>query len=120
MKIIALLAALVSSSAFASTTYSLPDPAVSVNLMSGRTTVTIAGVSYQAPSQFVYFSECVKPDSTYYRCNINTENDVVLVASDGSTAVVNITAQFSSTLIRSGHNWWRQSQIVLAGDVTVP
>jgi hypothetical protein len=114
------------------TTINLPDPAVAVNLANNVTTVTVyqlddlgariydgSAKTYRGASQFVYFSECVKPDSTYYHCNINTESDVVLVASDGSTAVVNITAQFSSTLIRSGHNWWRQSKIVLAGDVTV-
>jgi hypothetical protein len=107
------------SIAFAGTT-SLPDPAISVNLASGYTTVTIAGKAYRGVSQFVYFSECAKPDVPYkYRCDIVVESGVVLVAADGSAAVVNITAQFASTLITSGHNYWRQSQIVLAGDVTI-
>ncbi len=119
MKTILAFALLAAGTAFAGT-ISLPDPSVYVNLVSNRTTVGIAGVYYQAPSQFVYFSECAKPDGLHYHCNIMVETGVVLYSNTGASVVANITAQFSSTLITSGHNWWRQSQVVLAGDVTTP
>lgn len=122
MRSILLLLAFMATTAQAATTYNLPDPAVSVNPNYGNTTtiVTIAGVAYRGPSQFVYFSECARPDApNAYRCNIETESNVVLTAEDGSVVVVNLTVQFASVLIRSGHNFWRPSQIVLSGDVTV-
>ncbi len=120
MKNLALLALLVSTAALAATTYSLPDPAVYVNLQSNRTTIGIDGVYYQAPSAFAYVSECSKPDGARYRCNIETETDVPLYATDGSgrSITATITAQFSSILITSGHNYWRSSQVVLGGEVT--
>ncbi len=107
--------------ASAATFYSLPDPGVIVNPNFGNTTtiVTVAGKTYRGASNFVYFSECTKPDAVRYRCNIMTEDDVILVASDGSVARVSLTVQFASTLIVSGHNYWRNSQTVLAGELDV-
>lgn len=108
----------------AGTVFTLPDSRVSVtpNYSGNTTIVSVAGVSYRGPSQFVYLSECVKPDSATYRCDIKTESNVVLVATDGSTVVVNLTVQFASTFSStstSGRSYWRSSQIVLSGDVTV-
>jgi hypothetical protein len=104
-------------------TYELPDPDIPVtpNYSNTTTIVTIAGVTYRGPSQFYYVSECAKPDGPYYRCDVMSESDVVLTAQDGSGALatVNLTAQFSSTLIRSGHNYWRQGQTVLNGDLAM-
>lgn len=98
----------------------LPDPTVYVNLASHHTTVGVAGKYYGAPSQFLYLAECPKADDSRYHCDIDTETDVVLKASDGSTITVTITAQFAATLITSGHIWWRSSQIVLSGTVAGP
>lgn len=126
-KIIVLLGLLVSAAGFAGTA-NLPDPDVVVNVASGATVATfytrdangniLTAKSYRATSQFVYFGECAKPDAVRYRCDIDQESNVVLVAPDGSTAIANLTVQFASTLIVSGHNYWRQSETVLAGDVT--
>lgn len=111
--------ALAAGYASAATTVNLPDPTVYVNLASGRTTVGIAGKYYQAPSQFVYLSPCATPDTSRYHCTVQTESNVVLTASDGTVVVATITAQFASVLITSGHNYWRNSQTVLAGSVTL-
>lgn len=116
--LVALAGLIAVPAAFAATTYNLPDPVVYAVASGTTTTVVISGVVYRGPSQFVYFSECPRPDGTGYHCNIMVENDVVLVAADGSTAIVNLTVQFAGVLIRSGHNYWRNSAIVLAGDVT--
>ena len=120
----ALLASLFASVALASTTYNLPSAQVYVNLASNHTTVGVpngaGGTKYfGANSQFVYFAPCEQPDTSRYHCTIQVESNVVLVASDGSTAVANITAKFESILLTSGHNQWRQAQTVLSGDVTV-
>lgn len=99
----------------------LPDPSITVNLRyPGTTYVTVDGMQYVGASQFVYFSECAKPDGPRYHCNINVETDVPLYSATGASIVVSITAQFASTLITSGHNWWRQTQTVLDGSVTTP
>lgn len=122
MKIISyiLLAAYLLFIGYAQAT-SLPDPAVSVDLRTpGTTYVTVGGVRYGGPSEFVYFSECSKPDGPRYRCDIRTETDVTLYSNTGASIVVSLTVQFASTLIISGHNWWRQSQTVLSGDLTLP
>lgn len=103
-------------------TYPLPDPAISVNPNYSNTTtiVTIAGVTYRGPSQFYYVSECARPDGPTYHCNVMAESGVVLVAAGGQTITVDLTVQFAGILIRSGHNYWRTSQLVLNGDVTTP
>jgi hypothetical protein len=108
--------------------YNLPDPHVVVNLsVPGKTTVTIyhrnidgtgVGKTYTGNANFIYSSECSKPDSASYRCDIMTETGEVLVAADGSTLTADITAQFYANLIISGHNYWRQGQTVLSGLVT--
>jgi hypothetical protein len=107
--------------------YTLPDPNVTVSLASDVTAVTLRWrtadqvihyKTYTAASQFVYLSECSKPDSSSYRCDVMTESGVTLVAADGSTVTVDITAQFAADYVASGHPWWRQSQIVLNGTVT--
>lgn len=111
---------LLSSVAQAATT-PLPDPAITVDLRTpGTTYVTVGGVTYRGASEFVYFSECSKPDGPRWHCNINVETDVTLYSNTGASIVVSITAQFASTLITSGHNYYRQSQVVLSGEVTVP
>lgn len=119
MKFLALL--LLSVGAHAATVYPLPDADISVtpNYSNTTTIVTLAGVNYRGPSAFYYVSECTKPDSARYHCNVMSERAVLLTATDGSGAklLVDIDAQFSSTLITSGHNYWRQSQILLSGSV---
>jgi hypothetical protein len=102
-------------------TYDLPDPAIYVNPnVNGTTVVTVEGNTYRGPSAYVYVSECVKPDSPTYHCSILQETDVVLTATNGNTISVSILYQQASVLIRSGHNYWRQSQIVLDGTVVTP
>ena len=67
MKTILALTMLLAGVAFADTT-SLPDPDVTVNPNYQNTTTIVTvwtdGVpkTYRGPSQFIYFSECVKPD----------------------------------------------------------
>jgi hypothetical protein len=116
-----LLLALFTSVAQAGT-IALPDPSVYVDLRSNRTTVGVDGVYYQAPSQFVYVSECPKPDGPRYHCNIVTEDTLVLTATDGSgtTIVVSIQAAVGSTLHISGHNYWSPFQTLISGSVTTP
>jgi hypothetical protein len=115
-----ILAALLFAGAAQAEEFTLPDPSIYVNLASNRTTVGLNGVYYGAPSQFAYVSECSKPDGPRYHCDIDTETNVTLYATDGSSITVTITAQFSATLLISGHNQWRQSQVVLNGVVTTP
>lgn len=117
-----LIAVLCIGTANAATSYPLPDPAIAVNPnYSGTTTiVTIAGVTYRGPSQFYYVSACAKPDGPKYHCSILVESGVVLTAPDHTTVTVNLTIQSASVLITSGHNYWRSSQLVLSGEVTVP
>lgn len=112
------LTALFASVALAAT-IDLPDPSVYVNLKSNHTTVGINGKYYGAPSQFVYVSECSTPDSSRYHCDVDTESNVVLTATDGSTITVTITAQFAARLQTSGHNQWVQTETVLDGVVTL-
>lgn len=103
-------------------TYPLPSPEIFVNPNYSNTTtiVQIAGVTYRGASHFYYLSECARPDDARYHCDVLQESWVVLTAADHSTVTVNITAQFASVLITSGHNYWRQSQLVLSGEVWVP
>jgi hypothetical protein len=112
---------LISAAAQASTTIDLPNATVYVNLASGNTVVGINGLYYRGASEFVYFSECSKPDVPYrYRCNIMVETDVVLRDAAGNPITVSITAQFASIYVASGHPYWRQSQTVLSGEVVAP
>jgi hypothetical protein len=106
----------------ADTVYNLPDPTVTVNPnYSGTTTiVTIGGVSYRGPSAYYYVSACATPNRVGYHCSILEEDDVTLTAPDGSTLVATIIYQAASVLIRSGHNLWRSSALVLDGTVTIP
>lgn len=106
-------------------TTNLPDPNVIVNPNYNNNTTIVSFTSgiqvlktYRGPSRFYYFAPCAKPDSPTYRCTVQSENGVVIVAPDGSTAVVNLTVQFAYLLNRSGHNFWVSQQIILAGDVT--
>lgn len=133
MKFVTLaLLALIASPAFAQTINNLPSPSWSITPNYGNTQTiatrytkdaqgnVIDAKTYRGNSQFIYFGECSKPDGATYHCDILVETSVVLVASDGSTAVINLTIQSSSVLIRSGHNYWRHSDIVTSGDVTTP
>jgi hypothetical protein len=106
----------------AATTYDLPDPAIyaSFNSSFNRTYVTVAGKSYSGTSQFYYVGECALPDTATRHCNVLEEDDVTLTATDGSTIIVTIVGQHQSVLIRSGHNYWRQSDTVTGGTVTLP
>lgn len=120
-KILALIAGLALTGAADAATINLPDEAVFVNPNYGNTTtiVVVNGVTYKGASNFVYFSECAKPDGPRYHCNIEVES-VVLVSPNGNVAVVEgLAVQFAGTLIISGHNYWRDSQIVLSGQVTI-
>lgn len=121
MKILPLLFLAASAAAHAAT-YELPDPAVQVTPNYGNTTtiVTIAGVTYRGPSAFYYVRECDKPDSTRYHCNVMAESGVLLTEAEvpHRTVLVDMTAQFAAVLITSGHNYWRQSQILTSGRVT--
>lgn len=114
-------------------TYQLPDLAVQVTPNYGNTTTVVTiytrdalgnlvypGKTYRGASHFYYLNECARPDDARYHCDVMQESWVVLTAADHSTATVNITAQFASVLITSGHNYWRQSQLVLSGEVYVP
>lgn len=116
-----LILTLIASVAMASTSYTLPDPAVTVtpNWSNTTTIVTVAGVTYRGPSHFYYVSACAKADGPRYHCNVLAETDVVLTDSTGNTAVVSLTMQDASILIISGHNYWRQSQVVLNGDLSL-
>ena len=122
-KTMLLAAALAVSGAASAATYDLPDSAILVtpNTLSNYTAVTVAGVRYTGPSAYYYLSECAKPDVPYrYRCDVLQEDAVVLTSSTGSTITVTIIYQQAYTLITSGHNYWRSSQVVLAGTVTTP
>jgi hypothetical protein len=120
-KTMLLAAALAVSGAASAATYDLPDPSIYVNPnVNGTTVVTVEGNTYRGPSAYVYVSECVKPDSPTYHCSILQETDVVLTATNGNTISVSILYQQASTLIRSGHNYYRQSQTVLDGAVITP
>lgn len=107
--------------AHGATSYSLPDPAVTVNPNYSNTTtiVTVAGVTYKGASQYYYVSECSQPDGARYHCNILREDNVVLKDSNGHVAVVSLTIQDASILIISGHNYWRQSVTVLSGTLSL-
>lgn len=126
-RVLCLMALLGSVAAFADTTV-LPDPNVTVNLASGVTVATyytrdadgniLTAKTYRGPSLFAYVSECARQDGPKYHCNVEQETGVVLKAPDSTTVVANITAQFAATLITSGHNYWRQSALLLSGDLT--
>lgn len=102
--------------------YTLPDPNifVSPNYSNTTTIVTMGGRTYRGPSHFFYVSECSKPDSATWHCDVLSEVGVVLTAPDHSMITVNMTIQSSGVLIRSGHNYWRYAQLLLSGDVTIP
>lgn len=123
MKILPLLFLAASAAAHAAT-YELPDPAVQVTPNYGNTTtiVTIAGVTYRGPSAFYYLRECDKADGPKYHCDVMAETNVLLTeaAVPHRTVRADMTAQFSGTLITSGHNYWRYSQILTSGEVRTP
>lgn len=114
-------ALLLAAHAHASTGFTLPDPAIFVNPNYGGNTtiVQIAGVTYRGPSQLYYVSECSQADGPRYHCNILAES-VVLKDANGNPITVSLTMQDAAILITSGHNQWRQSQIVLSGSVVLP
>jgi len=120
LALLAFAGAVCNTPALADTT-TLPDPSVSVtpNYANTTTIVSVSGVTYRGASAFYYVSECAKPDSVRYHCNILQEDNVVLVAPDGSTVTVSLTIQSASTLITSGHNYWRHTDTVLAGSLTI-
>lgn len=117
-----LLLALVTLAAFAATTYILPDPTVTVtpNYSNTTTLVTIAKVTWKGPSAYYYVSECAKPDAAGYHCSVLQEDNVVLTSPGHMPLTVTITMQSAGVLIRSGHNYWRYTNLVLAGSVTKP
>jgi hypothetical protein len=105
----------------AGTTYTLPDPAVPVTVNETYNTIsaTLGSTYYSATSAFYYVSECAKPDSPTYHCNILAEDNLILNAS-GNTVVISLVIQSQSVLIRSGHNYWRHSNTILSGTLTTP
>jgi len=123
MKKLITIGMLLMSGVVAAATYSLPDPSIAVtpNTINNYTYVTVGGVQYSGPSAYYYVSECVKADVPFkYRCDVMQEDEVVLTSSTGATITATIIYQQASTLITSGHNYWRSSQVVLAGSVTTP
>ena len=120
-KFIALCMLSISGAAMADT-LPLPDPTVAVTTFQLTTTtiVTVAGVTYQGASQFVYVSECTTPDSYSYHCNILRETGVVLYSATGSSVTVSLTIQDGSRLVRSGHNYFKHFSIVLDGELVTP
>jgi len=122
MKLItALLACLITNGALAGTSYSLPDPVVKVtpNASGTTTIVTVGKKAYRGPSAFYYVHHCANRDTPYYHCIVIHEQHVTLTATSGAIAIVWLTVQSASTLIRSGHNYWRHTDTVLAGGLTV-
>lgn len=110
--------------AHAATAYELPDPAVGVSLVptqiAGTTTITVGGKTYTGASAFYYVSECVKPDSTRYHCSVLQEDNVTLAATDGSTITATLRIEKGTTLVTSGHNYWKPFARLLGGEVLVP
>lgn len=122
MKSIIALSALLLTSIASATDLPAPNAIVNPNYNNNTTIVSFTSgiqvlITYRGPSAFYKLSECAKPDSSTYRCDVIQESNVLLTAPDGSTAVVNLTVQDAWTLNRSGHNTWVHSQIILAGDV---
>lgn len=117
-----LLSAVLAPRCFASTTFVLPNPAITVtpNYSNITTIVTIGTVTWKGPSAFYYVSECTKPDSTVYHCNVLEEDGVTLTAPGHDPMSVSLQYQDAAILIRSGHNYWRQSDTLLNGTVTLP
>jgi trehalose utilization protein len=120
--IIVLLSLLFSSAALAGATYALPDPSIIVtpNWSNTTTIVTVGSTTYRGASAFYYVRECAKPDSSTYHCMIIREDHTKLTSDSGAAAFVTLTVQSASTLIRSGHNYWRQTDTVLSGSLTFP
>lgn len=113
----------VTAAAMASTTYDLPNSAFNVtpNWSNTTTIVTVGATTFRGPSQFYYVSACAAPNTARYHCSVQREDQVVLTAPDHSTMVVSLTVQFAGVLITSGHNYWRNSQIVVTpSSVTLP
>lgn len=104
-----------------SATLDVPNPAITVNPNYSNTTtiVTMGTTSFRGPSRFFYVGECQKPDSASYRCDVVEEDQVVLTAPSGQTMVVSLVVQSSAVLIRSGHNYWRHTDTVLSGTVSL-
>ena len=115
-------AALLVSTGALGATFDLPDPSITVNPNYGGNTtiVTLGGVTWRGPSAYYYVGECARPDSTGYRCNVLQEDNVPLTSPGHAPIAVSITLQEAAVLIRSGHNYWRNSDTVLAGQVTTP
>lgn len=121
-----LLASILVATAVNAGTTNLPAANVTVNPNYNNNTTIVSFtqgtkvlITYRGPSQFYYVSECSKPDSPSYRCDIIEETDVVLTAGDGSAAVVSMVLQDAWLLNRSGHNQWVHQQIILSGEVDV-
>lgn len=105
--------------------YDIFDPAVTfvnVNYNNNTTIVQLNGVYYRGPSAYYVIPGCTKPNSTYYRCAVYEEDNVVLTATDnsGATISVSIVYQHTSTLNRSGHNYWVPRTTILSGTITTP
>ncbi len=109
-----------STGALAGTTYALPDPSIIVtpNWANTTTIVTVRSTTYRGPSAFYYVRECARPDSRSYHCMILREDHTKVTSATGAAAFVTLKVQSASILIRSGHNYWRQADTVLAGSLT--
>lgn len=109
-------------SAFAGTTYDLPNPAITVNpnYSNNTTIVTMGATSWRGPSAYYYIGECVRPDDAGYHCNILQEDNVTLTSPGHDPISVTITLQSASILHRSGHNYWSSIDTLLDGSVTLP
>lgn len=104
--------------------YELPNTAVGVGLIptqiASTTTIAVGGKSYSGASTFYYVSECVKPDSVHYHCSVLQEDNVILVAKDGSTITATLRVEKGTTLVTSGHNYWKPFARLIGGEVQVP
>lgn len=125
MKILMSIAILLASAmAQASTVYHLPytDVFVTPNWNNTTTVVTVQGVTYRGPSAYYYVSECFKADGASYHCDVRQEDNVVLTADGNTGQFITVSLRITSTsvLIRSGHNYWRHSDFITDGTVTIP
>lgn len=117
-----LAAAVMAHTAHADITYQLPDPAIRVtpNWSYTTTIVTMGDTTWRGPSHFYYVGECLRPDGPGYHCNLLQEDNVTLTADGHDPISVSLGIQSYGILIRSGHNFWRNADILLNGSVTFP
>lgn len=120
--IIAGFALFFSTGVLAGTTYALPDPSIIVtpNWSYTTTIVTVKSRTYRGPSAFYYVRRCAKADTASYHCMVLREEHTKITSATGAVAFATLKVESASVLIRSGHNYWRQTDTVLSGALTFP